>query len=254
MRWFWLFWHPHQKLWNWRLYDGLRRLPGGKWFARLLIEVDTWLLAARCEPAKEPTGPFLYVDCGVHQQGLQVRLMHEWFPQAALIGFEASAEHYEKASAGLADITGLELRQEAVVGPDHQDQTITLYKTGGDGKGDSLFAERGSVTETVPAVRLSSVLADHPGLPVILRMNIEGAELYVIEDLIAAGMLGRVAGFYGMWDDLSKIDPAEDRRFRRLLAEHHIRPITFNDRDCPYPRRLKAIRGDMASQLVRATR
>ena len=109
----------------------------------------------------------------------------------------------------------------------------------------------------MPAVRLSEVLrstqAAHAG-PVILRMNIEGAELAVVEDLIAAGLHRRVDGYYGMRDDLSKIDPALDARLREVLDVHRIAPLTFNGRDLGYALRRVAIRIDVASSIRRADR
>ncbi len=66
----------------------------------------------------------------------------------------------------------------------------------------------------VPALRLSRFISQNeaisPDAIVTLRMNIEGAETFVIEDLRDAGLIGRIDGFYGMWDDLYKIDPALD--------------------------------------------
>jgi len=68
-------------------------------------------------------------------------------------------------------------------------------------------------------------------MPVILRMNIEGAEQFVIQDLIDAGLHRSIDGYYGMWDDLSKVDPSAAKTFRRLLRDNGISTITFNDRD-----------------------
>jgi len=97
-------------------------------------------------------------------------------------------------------------------------------------------------------------LDDHGPMPIILRMNIEGAELFVVEDLIAAGMTKMIAGYYGMWDDLSKIDVRRDREFRRLLRMHSIATLTFNDRDSEVPLRLSAIRYDIVTSLIAGTR
>ena len=251
-----LLWHPHQKLWNWSLISFFSRLPGGNRVGQgavaALVGVDSVLLAGRVLLRRwrrtvgshrkvpltslRPRG--LYIDCGGHKRGEQIRWMRRWFGdryELHVLGFEASAEHVRDASAALADLDLVRLHHAALVGPDHVGDEVRLYKDGGDGKGDSLFAARGEEYEMAPARRLSQVLAAEGyvlgEIPVILRMNIEGAEQGVIEDLLDAGLHTSVDGYYGMWDDLSKIDPDADRRFRRLLRDHRISTITFNDRD-----------------------
>jgi hypothetical protein len=84
-------------------------------------------------------------------------------------------------------------------------------------------------------------------------MNIEGAEELVIADLAVAGLLQRISGFYGMWDDLSKIDEHRSRRFRERLGELNIEPITFNGRDLRHRIRLAAIHYDIET-TIRAQR
>jgi FkbM family methyltransferase len=251
----WVLWHPHQKLWNWPLVSAVRRTvsyrPAQQAAIATLIGSDSALLTARvlgrrlrrrtgaqARAASDERPRILYIDCGVHKRGEQIRWMHRWFGERFelhVLGFEASAEHIREAREALGDLELVELHHAALVGPDHVGEEVRLYKEGNSGKGDSLFAARGQEYEVVPARRLSEVLLtgghELEGVPVILRMNIEGAERGVIEDLVAAGIEDRVDGYYGMWDDLSKIDPAADREFRRLLGEHHISTITFNDRD-----------------------
>ena len=67
-------------------------------------------------------------------------------------------------------------------------------------------------------------------------------------------MADRVDGYYGMWDDLSKIDPERDAGFRRLLRRAGIHPIAFNDRDLAHPIRVWAIRYDLTTSLAAAHR
>lgn len=255
----WIFWHPHQRLWNWRAVSICRRLFGSGFIGEAmvvgLIGVDSAVLMARVlarrtrhlytflrnrpksdAPATGP--PVLYIDCGLHRRGEQVLVMQEWFGERydlQIVGFEASEEHFRSAAAALSDIPQVRLHQIALVGPDHGDPTIRLYKAGGEGKGDSLFGARGGQFELVPAHRLSEFLEengyDFGFQPVLLRMNIEGAERFVIDDLVDAGLVQSIDGFYGMWDDLSKIDTEADRRFRAVLRREGISTLTFNDRD-----------------------
>jgi hypothetical protein len=264
----WAIWHPHQKLWNWDLVEHLDRVPGGSAAGHVVISGDSALLALRVIarrgrllgiPAllKRPRCPqrALYVDCGTHQEGLELRAVSQWFGDSVrLVGYEASSEHFAAAERNLRDVPRTELRHAALVGPDYPDSTVRLYKAGGDGRADSLFAERGSDFEEVPAVRLSQELADYytaeGPVPTVVRMNIEGAELFVVEDLVAAGVADAVCGYYGMWDDLSKIDPDRDRQFRRLLRANRIRTVPFNDRDLGHRLREWAIRYDLATSLA----
>jgi len=66
-------------------------------------------------------------------------------------------------------------------------------------------------------------------------MNIEGAEPDVVADLVDSGIAAHIDGFFGMWDDLSKIDREADAGFRSLLARQGIEPFTFNGRDLAVP-------------------
>lgn len=238
-----LIWHPHQGLWNWRLVRRVRRLPGGALWDHLIVVADSVLLAARLmRPATRPIAAarVLYIDGGVHQEGWEIQAVADWFggrvAKLDILAFEANPAHCTKASNVLRDIPSLDLRQAALVGPGQGD-SITLYLHGGAGKSDSLFAERereGSIQ--VPAVRLSKLLPPEGDYDaVILRMNIEGAEEFVIDDLADAGVTGRITAYYGMWDDLSKIDRRRDREFRVRLQSLGIHPVTFNDRDFENP-------------------
>jgi hypothetical protein len=251
-------WHPHQKLSNWQLTRFLQRhvrpRPLARFVESLLILTDSVLLLGRTRrrrsrrdvgsaPAaatQNGTGrpSVLYIDCGVHKHAEQVQWMQRWFGQRYdlhVLAFEAGGEHARDAAQALNGMEHLRLHQIALVGPLHDGDVARLYKDSSSGKADSLLRDGGERFEDVPARRLSAVLADEgwdlSRTPTILRMNIEGAEQFVIEDLVEAGLAGCIDGYYGMWDDLSKIDPDADERFQRLLAEQGISTVTFNDRD-----------------------
>jgi FkbM family methyltransferase len=267
----WLVWHPHQKLWNWRLVHGLGRLPLGSVLVGLVVWLDSVLLGLRVWSRRlrllglgafrsRPLGRLtvLYVDCGVHRRGQELRFVSEQLGDTydlRLIAFEASPRNFADALQNLADVPGVDLRGCALVGPDYEGQTVRLFRTKDKfGRGDSLFAERGDRDyDEVPAVRLSAALTDSGLAPscmiTILRMNIEGAEHFVIEDLVESGQAGDIDGYHGMWDDLSKIDPEQDRSFRRLLRDNHIHPITFNARDLQHRMRRRSIVRDLDTTI-----
>jgi hypothetical protein len=246
-------WHPHQKLWNWELIALIRARFGtgllGQTIEAVVIGAELVLLAvcSRARRGARATGAgtrqgdrsqVLYIDCGLHKQAEQVQWMQRWFGERYelhVLAFEAGVEHARDAAVELAGLERLRLHHLALVGPDYVGDEVRLYKSPGKGKADSLFSERGEHFEVVPASRLSTVLAedgwDITRTPTILRMNIEGAEQFVVADLLASGLTTAIDGYYGLWDDLSKIDPAADERFQNLLAEHGISTLTFNDRD-----------------------
>jgi hypothetical protein len=96
---------------------------------------------------------------------------------------------------------------------------VTLYKDSGRGSGDSLYRESDSYEE-VDATRLSDWLLRRNiilqrGI-CLLRMNIEGAEYDVIKDLVESGLARNIDGYYGMWDDVFKIDQQRDEAFSCL--------------------------------------
>lgn len=270
----WILWHPHQKLWNWRLVGIVTRLfrpvpVVGSSIVRLIVFVDSLLLlskvtlrrrsrrrrAARRLSRAPRDVDVLYVDCGVHIDARELVWLQSWLSSRCklrMLAFEAGREHYEQARQKLAGIPSLDLRHAALVGPSHDGPTAALHFTGGgDGRGASLFASRGQTVETVPAVRLSEVLRSVSPAPeaIILRMNIEGAESFVIDDLVQSGLHARVDGWYGMWDDLSKIDPQLDAPFRAVLKANRIETIPFNDRDLGHPIRRLAIRTDIEAMI-----
>ncbi|HEY4942350.1 MAG TPA: FkbM family methyltransferase [Rhizomicrobium sp.] len=201
----------------------------------------------------------VYLDLGLHKQAVQIALVLDWFadwPNFAVYGFEAHPDYVELCRSRFANDSRVQLFNLALVGPGHEGETATLHVSEGSGKGSSLFAARGRRTITVPAKRLSGFLKENgivsAGDVVLLRMNIEGAETYVIDDLVDAGMAGLIDGYYGMWDDLFKIDPELDDGFRQRLRRAHVHSFPFNDRDSSGlagPRRRNIIRYDLITSI-----
>jgi FkbM family methyltransferase len=232
---------------------------------RALIGADSLLLLARvllrrvrvlARRAPRRDAPVLYVDCGTHRDAKEVRFALDALNDAAIsvIAIEASADHLAAARAGFRDDPELSFVQLALVGPDETADTVKLFRCD-DSRGDSLFPSRGAEFDLVPAGRLSDVLEksshDVREEPFILRMNIEGAEYGVLQDLVSSGLAEYVDGYYGMWDDLSKLDTELDVEFRAFLAAHHIRPVTFNNRDLDHRLRRLAIRIDLRTSVRR---
>lgn len=272
----WLLWDPHQGLWNRHLMRGIRALTRSRlvrgMLIRILVYLDTGLLWVRVLARRlRLLGPaallrrvegqrILYLDCGTHREAAQLRAVHAWFGARNDLrseAFEASPDHHARAREATAHLEGLRLHHLALVPPDHDAPTVRLYLAGESGVGDSLVARRSERFVEVPAARLSEhlrgILEADPR-PVVFRANIEGAEFGVLRDLVQAGLVDRIDGFMGMWDDVAKIDPARDEEFRALLRAHGIRSCTFNDRDMGWPLRAAAIRYDFATSVLRGAR
>ena len=88
----------------------------------------------------------------------------------------------------------------------------------------------------------------------LLRMNIEGAEYDVLQDLVASGLAPHIDGYYGLWDDISKTAIPRDREFRTFLSRHHIRSFTFNGRDVRWGVRRKCIAYDLHTSVLAGLR
>lgn len=191
---------------------------------------------------KGRNGRVIYLDLGVHTEGKQLELVMRWLgggDSFHAYGFEANPAHCEKAKSRFRDYQCVTIINAALVGPDHTSSDVDLYAAGPEssGQGDTLFPQRGSrrgySAIKAPALRLSQFL-EEAGVDltrdvVLLRMNIEGSEVYVLEDLEAAGLLEHVDCFYGRWDDPSKIDPALGERLEVIMSRNKLHTIPFND-------------------------
>jgi|SoiMethySBSTD1v2_1073268.scaffolds.fasta_scaffold16695_2 FkbM family methyltransferase len=202
-----------------------------------------------------------YFDLGLHRTGGQLRLMLRWFSNLVdlrVYGFEANPEYFRACANAFERDRRVTLVNAAVVGPD-QSKTVRLYLAQDKhGLGDSLFEERGSSSIEVPSVRLSIFMAGAGINPtkdiVLIRMNIEGAELYVLEDLVAARLVEYIDGYYGRWDDPLRINRDLASRFAEMMAKTRIQNFPFNDRDNRAPMRNYAIRYDVTTSIASGAR
>jgi len=128
----WLIWDPHEKLWTWTTVGAVRRVfgdnPLGRGILGAVVTADSVLLLTRvlarrvqlvaagegrAPSGTDPRPRVLYVDCGVHKEGRQIRAVHAWLGDRydlTIVGIEAGSEHVEDARSALADVGGVELR------------------------------------------------------------------------------------------------------------------------------------------------
>lgn len=203
----------------------------------------------------------VYVDAGLHKKGRELKLLRKWlshYPNLHIIGFEAHPEYFEAVRSAVGELANVKLHNVALVGP-RQGATVQLNLNGGSGVGDSLVRRRGDCRSiSVAAQRLSDHLRKASFDPqrdiLLLRMNIEGAELFVLEDLIEAGLIPAVDGFYGYWDDPYKIGGDFAQRFDALMSRLQIETVPFNDIDCRSALRKALIKYDLSTSLISGAR
>jgi FkbM family methyltransferase len=277
----WMFWHPHQRLWNWGLVGAIERtIPISainKPIVGMIMLIDTFLLFLRAVARRSSvlgvTKIFakvrardhvrvLYFDVGTHKEGGELALMTDAIlPRMCgdfeAFGFEANQESFRQVNEKFVGKGHVSVFHKALCNAAPPHGTIRLYHDGRGGTGDSLYRP-GDSFEDVEAVRLSDWLRErHIALEdriCLLRMNIEGAEYDVVQDLVEHGLAAHIDGYYGMWDDISKIDIERDAEFRAFISRNDIRPFTFNRRDLKWRVRMKCIEYDMNTSTLAGLR
>lgn len=273
----WLLWHPHQGVANGRLLGVIRRRVrpqvAGRALAVLVIHCDTslrtaWAVLRRlvlCGPRHllsrvdvPDDVDVVYIDLGTHEHGAELRLVNDDLlaglgSRRRSYGFEASRPSFDLVSQRFSGDESTTLVHAALCLAVPADGSITLFKH--DNSLSDSIHRTSDHRERVPAVRLSDFLHEHePDLArsiVLLRMNIEGAEVDVLQDLIDYGITDHIDGYFGMWDDMSKIDVSRDRAFRKLLRERRITHCTFNGRDVDWPSRMRFIAYEFGTAVLK---
>ena len=271
-----ILWHPHQGLWNGQLFDAVRKkIPFPlvqKMIFFVIVQIDTFILLLRALERRATvlgiSGLFIrvhlpddisliYLDLGTHKEGKELGyVLDHVLPQVSsnyiAYGFEASQASFLQAAEKFSDKDNVHLIHKALCHQLPASGKVRLYRDSDSGIADSMYRESPSYEE-VEAGRLSDFLLENDLIQesniILLRMNIEGAEYDVIEDLIESGLAGEIDGYFGMWDDVSKIDPERDQEFRTLLSKHQISSFTFNGRDMRWFLRKRIISYHMKTQI-----
>ena len=277
-RYYWLIWHPHQRLWNWKLVRGIEKaIPFSlvrKAISYLIIQSDSLLLYLRVvlkrisnvglgsifkSVAIDHGKRIIYLDLGTHKKGTELGLMvNSILPQLGkdfiAYGFEASRESFDHVRSRYEGNEKIQLIHKAVFHEIPEGGKLRLYKDMQGGVEDSIYRPSEHF-EDVEAIRLSDFIKEHQLIGtnniLLLRMNIEGAEFDVIKDLVETGLSDKIHGYFGMWDDLSKIDLKRDDEFRAYLKQHKISTLPFNGRDLKWNLRVKSIVYDIKTQVLK---
>lgn len=119
------------------------------------------------------------------------------------------------------------------------DRTVEmpLYNVGGQGASLWKRPERSKVSETCRFVRASNWMPDNiissHGHEAWMKLNVEGAELDILTDLMDTGEIGRINYLLVMWDarKIPEIAPRMEAVRARLAT--YARPIVTDSRDIP---------------------
>lgn len=202
-------------------------------------------LLLKAKPSSKKNGQKYYFDIGLHAGASELRLVSKWLcsHEVKLIGIEANPKHYYAALEGLLP-PAASLINTAIVGPGHMGSTVKMYvDEAGSGLGDTLLEERAIQRKMqqieVNASRLS-MLFDELGINtredvIIIRMNIEGSEIFVLQDLIEAGLISGIDAFMGSWDDAHKISKNLGEKQDKIMEHYSVQPMQFNSRDIKGP-------------------
>jgi len=270
-----IFWHPHQKLWNANLIRSLHKISKNQRFKEnvvtMVIYIDSviWMVKTRIKyllSGKTPGSKRFvlnYFDIGTHREAKELflfidRVLPDLNCICNIYAFEACTAFYEEARKRTGHIDNLKFFHAALCETVPEDRKIRLYYFGKDGLGNSIYRDKGEQFEDIPAKRLSDIIHGEKipleGAVNIMRMNIEGAEFDVISDLNNHNLLRHFHGFYGMWDDVWKIDPERDKVFRMLLKKESISTFPFNGRDLNHEFRINMIMENLRRTIAHTAR
>jgi FkbM family methyltransferase len=202
-----------------------------------------------------------YFDIGVHKHAQELAFMvNDILPEVAeqytAYGFEASKKFISVAERKFIGKDNVYLINKALCNSVPPGGKMKLFYKGEDGLGSSIYRSNGNLTEyeEVKAVRFSDWLNSSEIVfeknICIMRMNIEGAEYDVLEDLVHSGYYKCIDGFYGNWDDVTKNHKSIVKKYFDLLETYNISHVTFNGSDFRYPFRLCCIKYDILTSIM----
>lgn len=163
-----------------------------------------------------------YIDIGLHKEAKEIRMMLRILEQISLergeeipftvYGYEAHPSYAQRLELLFSEDPRIHIRNAAICS---HSGTVNLYLSpASDGEGNSIFSSKNNVLESksieVPARRMSDELFQivtngEIGDITILRFNIEGAELEMMEDLIGTGSHELIDIYCGAASDIPKV-------------------------------------------------
>jgi FkbM family methyltransferase len=172
-----------------------------------------------------------YIDIGLHKEASEMQFMISLCDELGIdmvaYGYEAHPSYCQRLRhlfAGRAAAHGkINIINAAVC---DQEGVVQLFLSpASNGEGNSIYGTKNNVTGMnidVPALRMSDELQRiEIGDFVILRCNIEGAELQMMSDLITTGMHKRIDVWCGGSSDIPKVSEIrnEMERYQQMLDD-----------------------------------
>lgn len=198
-----------------------------------------------------------YFDLGTHELARELnwvvnKVLTQLPNPYRIFAFEANPKTFNLANNNCSQIDNLKFHNLALVSKVPESGFAKLY-TSTESVADSIYREQKSYIE-VEAKKLSDVIRDEDARLDesinIIRMNIEGSEYDVIEDLIESDLIKYFDGFYGTWDDVYKLSKEKYRKFQQTLKEVNVYPFPFNGGNMSYKEALNAIKCSLMNSIL----
>lgn len=157
-----------------------------------------------------------YYDCGLHKEAPEIDMFLEICQELGLdyqvYGIEACSEYIPQIQEKYAQDPNIEILHRAVSGTN---EMLRLYKTTAfDGEGNSIFDTKNNVNpnwyEDVQGLVMSTFIErTAEGDLIVLKFNIEGAEYYMMNDLLISEVYKKIDIFCGSTPDIHKVREIE---------------------------------------------
>jgi FkbM family methyltransferase len=170
------------------------------------------------------------IDCGSHI-GLSILYFKALYPQARLLAFEPAPETFKLLRENVKRnlLKNVRLENKAV---SNEEGKIKFY--GDKSKTSSLIKERGSGEGIeVDVVRLSKYIDRTVDF---LKIDVEGAEHFVLDDLVASGKLGMVSQLVIEYHHHIAKDTDRLSKFLKFLEDHNFGYQIEGSSQPPYKR------------------
>jgi FkbM family methyltransferase len=192
----------------------------------------------------------VYIDIGLHKEAREIEMMRDTVSalreitgkelELHVYGYEAHPSYTQRLEMRYSDDENIHIRNAAIC--DHNGTASLFLSPSTNGEGNSIHSSKNNVigkSITVPARKLSSelinMLKEQPlgrklGDIVILRFNIEGAELMMMEDLIGTNTHRFIDIYCGAPSDIPKVHAIKHKHqeYQDLLESAGIKFIPFH--------------------------
>ena len=182
-----------------------------------------------------------YFDFGLCSGDELHWMTNRYFPELGIedysaYGFEASYPHYQNMNNFFSENHNVEIVHCAIA--EQHDVAVKLYHAENT-VGHSIFSTKNNVNvnsfEEVRGVVFSQWLnecsVELDGCFNILKTNIEGAEWYLFNDIVDAGLVDYFSLFLGTGHDVGKIEEIDNlsEKYDRLLTDNNIEILRFTE-------------------------